>query len=531
MSFLRDFAGTFLQQLNKEIDTREDKAEERKDREETLARQNLANVKIRGQRATEGARLAYAAKALGANDAQIAAAFNNGMAGIQEFHQKLSEARDSMGSGVTKLSPDEVEALIDISDIPDMKYPTYEEMARQVYGANKTVAEPKAEIPGWAKMLGLSADEEMKRKLGSTPFAGDLSVQQINDMVAEPEYSKMAGMESSYLNYTKLPTMGEEKGADWSISLNEAIVNIEDSDEFKAFAENAERAVREKYGAIELTPEMKREAAQNSLDAEAKYIKDRIGVTIESTIDVYKQSFFKNNSVLNLFDRLIKKGIYTQDEFEKMISSVGIKKKEEIIDPEEAREDSLNLEPVVGGSTEADEDDEKPVVPTITVGGEEVGAAIPLDPTQQELVDNFMEGRIGPLEDNVSTTVTKDQWDKMSRQERRNNNLPVSKLGASTYYFRDDIDELLADKDSKGLIAQVKMKNNPVQEFYRVKFPGELKARFVTKDQLALIPDSAILSRKVKISSFQEGERKTGRRASNEFLEKVFGTNIENPVE
>lgn len=356
MSFLRDFAGSFLEQINKEIDTREDKADERKDREETLARQNLANVKIRGQRATEGASLAYKAKALGANDAQIAAAFNNGMAGIQEFHQKLSEAASSMGSGVTKLSPDEVEALIDISDIPDMVYPTYEEMARQVYGANKTEVTPQAEIPSWAKMLGLSADEEMKRDLANTPFAAGFSVQQINDMVAEPEYSKMAGMEGQYLNYIDLPTMSPEKGMNWAIELNKTLVDIEESKEYAAIQTKWSRISYDKYGdPSTLTQAQKEEMATGMLAEQNKYIKDRIDTTVGASIDVYKQSFFKNNSVINFLDRMKEKGIYTQDELEKMTASVGIEPEKEIIDPDKG-------DPRITGSNDSDEKETEPVI-------------------------------------------------------------------------------------------------------------------------------------------------------------------------
>lgn len=61
-SFLEDLAGSFLGRLNKEIDMRDDKADERIEKQETLARQNLADVKIRNQRATQGATLARQAK-------------------------------------------------------------------------------------------------------------------------------------------------------------------------------------------------------------------------------------------------------------------------------------------------------------------------------------------------------------------------------------------------------------------------------------------------------------------------------------
>ena len=525
-SFLEDLAGSFLGRLNKEIDIRDDKADERIEKQETLARQNLADVKIRNQRATQGATLARQAKSLGANDAQIAAAFSNGMSGIQDFVEHLSAAASSMGA--ERLDPNDVDALIDISDIPDMEFPSYEDMANQVYGYNKTEPAQQAEIPGWAKILGLSSDQEAKQKLASTPFASGLSVQQINDMAAAPEFEKIAGMEATSMRYKNLPMMDVEKGAEWSMELNKSVLDIREEDGYKRVIQT---------GAGELETLINNNASTALLDAKraeinkrsGKYIRDRISVTVSSTADVYKNSFWRNRSVLSIFDNLIELGAYTKEELAEMTSGLGFDEEPEAEETNESNSPGFpgNSEPVVD-DTELPE--ELPETSTIKVGGEDVPAATPLNPTQQELVDNFMEGRIGPLEDNISTTVTKEQWRKMSRRERRNNNLPVSKLGASTYYFRDDINEILSDSDSKGLIAQVGMKNNPTQEFYKIKFPGELKSRTITKEQLAMIPDSALLNRTVKLTPLEQGEQ-PGRRVNQAFLEKTFGKITTEPEE
>ena len=336
-------------------------------------------------------------------------------------------------------------------------------------------------------------------------------------MSAAPEFNKMAGMEGTSMRYTNLPIMDVEKGADWSIDLSDSIKDIREEDGYARIYTQGQFEIEQliKQNASEEDIAAKKEEMKTKA---ADYIRKRIEITVSSTADVYKNSFFKNRSVLKLFDTLIDAGVYSTDDIAEMSGGLGI---EEELEPENPNEDNPNIikpEPTIVEETEV-----LPETSTIKVGGEDVTAATPLNDTQQELVDNFMEGRIGPLEDNLSTTVTKDQWKKMTRRERRNNNLPVSKLGASTYYFRDDINELLADEDSSELIAMVGMKNNPSQEFYRIKFPGELKSRTITKEQLAMIPDSAILSRKVTISSYQEGEEKARRRLSNKNLEKAFG--------
>lgn len=297
------------------MDVRSDKADERVEEQEDLARKNLADVKIRGRRATEATKLAYKASTLGANDDQIAAAMSNGMAGINDFVELLKTARSDMSGG--ELGPDDINALIDLQGIPDMEYGSYEEMANQVYGATKTQPTEMAAIPGWAKLLGLSADEEAKRELATTPFASGLTVQQINDMSSEPEYQGLPGLEATTMTYKRLPRMNAEKGMDWSIDLNTSITEMQKDPAYL-------RIIRDGHEVLENMIE--EEATQDELAAykagikarTGKYIRDRIDVTVNSTADVYKTTFWKNGSVINLFDGLIKAGVYTTEDVKEM---------------------------------------------------------------------------------------------------------------------------------------------------------------------------------------------------------------------
>jgi len=317
MSFLEDLAGSFLNRVNKEMDVRSDKADERVEEQEDLARQNLADVKIRGRRATEATKLAYKAKTLGANDDQIAAAMSSGMAGIADFVNLLETARSDMSGG--ELGQDDISALIDLQGIPDMEYGTYEEMANTVYGANKTEPTEMAEIPGWAKILGLSADEEAKRELASTPFASGYTVQQINDMAAEPDYQGLPGLESTTMTYKKLPRMGSEKGMEWSIKLGDDITSMRDEDAYKKLFKTAKNEIQL---LMEQDPPVDPEeiaAKKAELKARTgKYIRDRIDVAVRATADVYKTTFFKNGSVISLFDNLIQEGVYSEADIAEM---------------------------------------------------------------------------------------------------------------------------------------------------------------------------------------------------------------------
>lgn len=297
------------------MDERSDKADERVEREENLARQNLADVKIRGRRAEEATELAYKAKAMGANDDQIAAAMSDGMTGINDFVNLLTQARGDMSGG--ELGQDDINALIDLQGIPDMEYGSYEEMANQVYGANKTQPTTMGEIPAWAKLLGLASDEEAKRDLATKPFASGFTVQQINDMAAEPEYQGIPGLERTTMTYKSLPRMGVEKGMEWSLKLDSDITEMQ-----------KEKAYTRMFSVYEMDKEkmINLGATQDEVDAfkaefkikSGKYIRDRIDVAVRSTADVYKTTFWKNGSVLSLFDNLIKQGVYSKADIEEM---------------------------------------------------------------------------------------------------------------------------------------------------------------------------------------------------------------------
>ena len=331
------------------MDERSDKADERVEREEDLARQNLADVKIRGRRAEEATELAYKAKAMGANDDQIAAAMSDGMSGINDFVNLLTQARGDMAGG--ELGQDDINALIDLQGIPDMEYGSYEEMANQVYGANKTQPTTMGEIPAWAKLLGLASDEEAKRDLATKPFASGFTVQQINDMAAEPEYQGLPGLERTTMTYKSLPRMGVEKGMDWSIKLSDDITEMRKEKTYVDLFRAAKGDIKLMIANGSTEDEVN--AAKAELKAQTgKYIRDRIDVAVRSTADVYKTTFWKNGSVISLFDNLIKEGVYSTAEIKEMTGG--------LVDPLPVDPDADD--PRVTETTETEEKKKEPVI-------------------------------------------------------------------------------------------------------------------------------------------------------------------------
>jgi hypothetical protein len=230
----KDFATGFLEQTNITIDEKAADAKERKERQETLARQNAALVEQRRQRARAAATLGNQARALGATDEQLAVALNSGMGGVQTFTQTLQNAANQRG--VQSLSPDDISAIMDMPDLPPVDM-SYEDMVQQVYGARPTtVPGPQSEPPMWASMLGLTADRDMQNRLATEQFSGGLTVQQINDMAASSEYSQIPGMEGAYVNYGEDTFFTNENAVDFRTSMREARQAVESSDAFGVFS-------------------------------------------------------------------------------------------------------------------------------------------------------------------------------------------------------------------------------------------------------------------------------------------------------
>jgi hypothetical protein len=230
----KDFATGFLEQTNITIDEKAADAKERKERQETLARQNAALVEQRRQRARAAATLGNQARALGATDEQLAVALNSGMGGVQTFTQTLQNAANQRG--VQSLSPDDISAIMDMPDLPPVDM-SYEDMVQQVYGARPTtVPGPQSEPPMWASMLGLTADRDMQNRLATEQFSGGLTVQQINDMAASSEYSQIPGMEGAYVNYGEDTFFTNENAVDFRTSMREARQVVESSDAFGVFS-------------------------------------------------------------------------------------------------------------------------------------------------------------------------------------------------------------------------------------------------------------------------------------------------------
>jgi len=290
----KDFATGFLEQTNITIDEKSADAKERKERQETLARQNAALVEQRRQRARAAATLGNQAKALGATDEQLAVALNSGMAGVQTFTTALQSAANQRG--VQSLSPDDISAIMDMPELPPVDM-SYEDMVQQVYGARPTtVPGPQSEPPMWASMLGLTADRDMQNRLATEQFSGGLTVQQINDMAASSEYSQIPGMEGAYVNYGEDTFFTDENAMDFRTSMREARQEVESSEGFSRLRNNLELQKGRGEVTEEQFDEQLEEYVSNQMDLE---------LVLDGMVATYTDSFLTNPVMQSFFNNFV----------------------------------------------------------------------------------------------------------------------------------------------------------------------------------------------------------------------------------
>jgi hypothetical protein len=80
---------------------------------------------------------------------------------------------------------------------------------------------------------------------------------------------------------------------------------------------------------------------------------------------------------------------------------------------------------------------------------------------------------------------TREEWEDMSKKERKDLNLPVSKLGGMNFYFRDEVDDLIGNASEN-----IRTKRKLGKLAYKLKIKGKLKTYHITAEQLAKLDDA-----------------------------------------
>ena len=228
------FGAAFLDKQTEGIRKRREDAEEYEEEQEELAKANRKAIADRTLLATEYGQMAEKAMALGATKEQGMAAMGSGAMGIKTFYEKLLAAANQ--KGMQTLGAADVEAIIEMPEVFEVN-PAYVDMkvgelAKIMYGAkiDPTLAaeEPaKTSDNVIASMFGFSAKDQAKKRLGATPFLGQMSITDVNELASQAEYDSL--FPNLGVNFFDREFYGPEAAGDFIKDLSEIEVDAIDS--------------------------------------------------------------------------------------------------------------------------------------------------------------------------------------------------------------------------------------------------------------------------------------------------------------
>jgi len=515
---LEEFGIGVLEGASDYLDTKSAERAAARKQDETQARQNLPLIGKRRALARQAAEYGNQAEALGASKKQIAIALNSGFDGIQQFVTNLQKAADQRG--MTSLSADDIDAITDMPELPDVNF-NYDDMYRTVYGTVPTEAK-SPDRSFLAKMVGAGNNDDLARDT----FAQGLTVQQINDMAASDDYTKMAGFDNAYINYTQKPFMDDVEGIDFVEKYNKMKTDYLKLDAVIAKADEIDlkiaRKVEAKRSELGDDPEAETKIAQFEMSLKRQASKEILqGFT--STLDPvvagysnkYGNSFYTNPAVKGFLTNIYGSDwVSTQTKPKKVVDqktgeviTVDKETGQEVVGTKERASD-LTIDPDYNETIKVTPLDAPISEETITVGGEEK-VIVPFTEDQQERVKNYMDTYLLPhMDDRYSMEYTRDDWDNMTRKERDKAGLPTSAVGSWNFEFRDDLEKAIEpSRQERSINGSLGLYANPQEgAFYKIKVKGRLGTYKISAEDLSAIPIERVQNGSVMIEKMGKDE-------------------------
>lgn len=495
MAFDKDiFLANFLEQAATGIEQKRAEAAKYKEQQEAAAQRNAQIVQQRQARAGQAAQLGKRAMALGATEAQVRTAMASGVTGVSELYEKLNTAAQQ--KGVAKLGIDDIEAIVNMPSIPavniNLQDMSLEDYAKKTYGAMGTAAPVKDDTSFMRGLFGLDAKTRVKQQLADTEYAGGMSIADINAAASNAEYLSL--FPEATMTFKDVKYFGTDEAFEFSKQMSKVASDAVDTDSAKAYIKAARRAGS--------TPE---EAAANEKAAIEELQQKALKPYIEYYADTYNEGgFFNNRLAMRQVEALA-----GTDYLKTLKTQYGIIESDEspVVD-----EDGMpEATPVVETKPEPTKVTLEKKPDTDAKADTEFPAAPELDEEGKAIVEDALSSK-GILRENKYTDkYTKAQWEKMSRKQRRERNLPETPLGGMNFYFREDIDELI-----EAPLKNLNIKRNLDKPTYKVKIKGR-GTYHVTAEQLDSINDSYFRgsSPAIEIMEYNEGEKKAKNITSN----------------
>ena len=322
------FAGSFLNTITADIEEREERAEDYKEKQEAAAARNAALVNERKLRASEAAGYGKRAMNLGATKAQVKTAISSGMTGIKELADKLQAAANS--KGIKRLGVDDIEAIVSMPNIPTVNQSlvdmSLQEFAERTFGAKTTDKVATEEESSVIKQLfGYGDKDRVKRELSETDYMGGMSIADINEMANQAEYRSL--MPEATMTFLDVEQYKPKAIMEFNNDLAEAMKDAIEGDAAEAYITSRRRALGTEATLEELAAE--EQMAIDTLQTKAARI------VIETYAEIYGNGgFFTNDLTLRQIKDTMGEKYYND-----LLTTYGYDEDDEEIQPE-ANEDA-----------------------------------------------------------------------------------------------------------------------------------------------------------------------------------------------
>lgn len=527
------FAEGFMETAATNIKEKKREAREYETEQEDLAKRNLLKISERNATVNKVLGLSTMLKDNGVSNEQIQAAIASGPNAIAELATKVQEAVAAQGG--KPLTSSDVDSIIrmpkDFSPV-DMDLDEYVKRSYGLYSPSAGVSEPE-EVGFWDKLTGDAAMKRAKGKLDSSVMYEGMTAADINELAASSDYQAI--IPSTFATFTDFKRFGSRDRMAVQADILTQIEYLEESDpEY-----NLAKQTVDKYD-----PDVVDEAGKAVYEAALEVVKRKHRETFGPIFDEAINDF--GTQALTGLDDLMT--TYMGEEF--------VTDLRDTLSPAIKEEGESTTEAKIGGSggsvtksdntitmshpeVLADEEgnaveavfelDETGAVIGANVGGTQLEAEdaqlvftefdtfTPTGVITRDITQPVEEGAV-----NVDPrSITREQWQGMSPNEREAAGLPRSVLGGMGTMFA-----------SEEGFAQVELKRsaNP-DAMYKINISG-LGTFKVKGSDLKYISDQRLAAEQggVTISEFGVDDDMPSKTMTAKRLQKMYGEEAKEQV-
>ena len=559
------FATGFLESRVKDIEKKGDEARAFEENQRTLADRNTQTLSKRNAVVQQVVGLSNMLRDNGASERVIQAAIAAGPQEITTLANKVTKAREDAGGG--KLGSSDIEALVNIPEGFSVMDTDTTDLIRKTYGLGYEGKGVTKDMPERSFMDRLRGDKQMdmaRARLDREVIKDGYTAYDVNQMSAQQDYESL--VPGTFITFNDIKVFRPSEDMDgFTRTINALTKAVEDTGAYSTL----DTEIKGLIGAIRVSEDQDELAAAKARLPKAQAEMDElylstVGSTIQDMVDTYGESFtdsadgylrsFLSGSYVDslaLGTTETDADTQTEDAFSTDTTSTGFTTPEVEVSllPEVDMDEAAAARPKVRPQPEGEPEVTPEVELEVATTSEQ--DADPLEITQYApKLANAVDSALGLSAaaetaqlniDNQKTmaeamaTVTREEWDEMSRPERKEKGLPVRRLDLA-YAGKDNFKKI--EKERVESIRERAAKKFGIKPSV---FDGALDSGILTEldlqifvdhgdDILDFIKDNLYSTEPEGIieamSDWAEENKKT-LPMDKSFLVKTFGTALE----